>query len=237
MHTAGEPASPAPAGKGRVALGLVLFGIIELVHGIMALVPLLSDGAKINLLAPFSFLGVWLLAWLVWTDKRPVWAVLAYGSAVTLGSLAAGFLAGLISLPWKLISALLQHETTWLWFHAGYLGFLLALAAWLLWESTRAIESWRSSVRLPLSRWLAPTTFAAYAVIPVAAITWGILAFLQSEATRPATNQARQRHGEGFDYFVTNFNAQSANGHTRYQAEVIAYSTDELRFVPLRWEE
>lgn len=222
----------------RVATGLALLGAITLVDLLVGLGDAFRNEGQVNLLSPFGAIGVWVLAWLVWRGNKPVWAVLAYGSATSLAVLAGGIVGALLGMPPRLLVALGTHGP----FNASpgltFL-FLLVFAAafcWLLWETQRTKPLWAPSVRLPASRWVQPGAFLLY-LAPLAGLgTLGILNLIQGEWTRPVITRAQAQHGERFDYFVQSYHVQRQAGKTRHQATVIGYSPDEVRHFRLDWE-
>lgn len=233
-------AVPAPPGAAtRVAVGLVLFGAVDAVQGIVSLFAafrgLALSGGSINVAAPFSCLAFWLAAWLVWTDKRIIWPILAYLSALGLGGIVGAGIAGTIGLPGKLLQAIAASHPGWTGFYLAYLALLTALFAWLLIEAGR-IE-WKPVFPGPRRGWLKPRAFAAYSATFCALLTAGMLALLTGSWTGPVLARARQKLGPEYDYQLMSYHFRTVNGHTTHHAVVLAYSETELNQIALNWED
>lgn len=221
----------------RVALGLFLFGFLQLAEGLISFALSFRTGGTINLLAPFGFLWFWAAGALVWMDKRIIWPLLTYFSALGLGGLAGISLGFWLGVPGRLLTALRVAEPFWFWFYSAYglatAGFLL----WLMLQGEALQARWPASFRRPQIKWLQPRAFLAYLVLPGLLIVWGALALLQGGWTREAVSRARDEYGDAYDYLTINYHVQTTNGRTIHQAVVLAYTETEIRKIPLDWED
>jgi hypothetical protein len=229
---------PRPTAANRVALGLFLFGFVELAEGVAEIAAFVrTGGGTLNLLTPFSFLAPWTAALLVWKDKRVIWPILSYLSALGLGGLFGTAAALGLLLPRKLVLALARCEPAWFWFAAGYFVAVTIFLIWLLWEIGRSRSAWSRNFRLPRSRWLQPGACGVLATLPCALFVWVVILLLQGPWTRPAVERARAECGTGYDYWSLRFQVVTHNGRTRHEAVVLAYSDSELKQIPLHWED
>ena len=226
-----------PAAAIRVALGLFLFGFLQLAEGIFSLVLSFKHGGQINLLSPFGCLWFWAAGALVWMDKRFIWPLLTYFSALSIGALTGTALGFWLGVPGKLLSALQASEPFWFWFYSGYTVAAIVFLLWLMLEGEALHAHWPASFRRPQIKWLQPRAFLAYLVPPGLLFVWGILALLQGGWTREAVTRARDEYGGAYDYLTINYQVQTTNGHTSHQAVVIAYTESEIRKIPLDWED
>lgn len=229
--------SPRPVAAPRVAIGLVVFGLLQGIEGITDLVLSFKAGGTINLLAPFGFLWLWAAAMLVWTDKRIIWPLLTYFSALALGCLAGSIVGAGLGLPAKLLGAVRAAEPRWFWLYAVYAVAFSGLLLWLLLEGLRTRTAWPQSLPYPKNRWLQPPALGSYLLAPCAAFAWGILLLLQGSWTAPAIVRARQEYGNGYEYMTLNYNVTTTKGHTTHRAVVLAYSQSELHEIPLSWDD
>jgi len=226
------PAQPLPAAR-RVALGLLLYGCLDLVmSGVMLVGGLLATpgNVQINLLP--GFVIYWIAAWLVWKDKRSIWPVLAFLSAFVLGSILGSALGFGLGLPEKLAGAFFRNEPFWFWFYSCYGLFTAVFAGWLLAESQATRPHWRGGAT---PAWLQPKVFVAVGLIVGTASTWGIFALLQAGWTAPLVARARDQYGAGYQYLPIRYQFNSRNGQTTHDAVVLVYSEKEFRQVSLHW--
>ena len=232
------PARPAAAK--RVAIGLVVFGIFDLVTTVVSLVAVAraaahaGGGVHPNLNGLFSCLLYAVAAWMVWKDKRVIWPILAFLSAGGLG-LVIGVVAALLGrLPADLLRALaaagMGETSTWVAWAGVYLLFL----GWILWESQRV--DWGNAFRRPLRWWLRPSTCTAIMAILGAGFVVSLLGLLQSSWTAEAIARAREIHGGDRSYLVLNYHVHSTNQLSTHTAEVLAYGPDGVERIPLRWQ-
>ena len=234
------PASSAgrPAAAFRVVICLVVLGLLDLAQEVASIVAAFrsfGQGGRIHLNLPIGCLVMWFGAWLVWTDKRVVWPILAYFAAAALGVLAAGGLSLGLFVPLKLLRAFMATEPYWFGFSAIYLG-LSAACIVQVWREARLVE-WPHGSSMPRIRWLQPGAFAAYSGVLTAAVIALIMVLLYGSWTKPALERARQRMGDGYDYRLVSYNFQSVNGHTSYHAVVLAYTESQLDSIQLNWED
>lgn len=221
----------------RVAVGLFLFGFLQLAEGIFSLVLSFKEGGTVNLLSPFGCLWFWAAGALVWMDKRFIWPLLTYFSALSIGCLAGISLGFWLGVPGKLLSALHASEPFWFWFYSGYGLATLVFLLWLMFEGEALHAHWPVSFRRPQMKWLQPRAFVAYLVLPGLLFVWGMLALLQGSWTREAVSRARSEYGDTYDYITINYQVQTTNDRTTYQAVVLAYTESEIRKIPLDWED
>jgi len=229
-----EPRTRPPAAA-RVAVGLVLFGLLDLIHSIVTIVSAIKWGSTYNISLSPAFIPAWFAATLVWLDKRTIWPILAYASALILGSLIGGFAGCALGLPAKLVSTLAWSGS----FQFGsIMGYFLAFGIFLIWllleaEGTRTL--WRPAAK-STGKWLRPKACLVYSIAPTLLLTWGMLSLLlQGRWTEPAVQRARAEHGDGYDYLVTSYHFKSVNGRASYSAEVLAYNEKELKEIELQW--
>ena len=227
-----------PAAAGRVALGLFLFGLLDLgqdVYALSSALKAIKSGEGFHLNLPVTFLGIWAAALLVWLDKRVIWPILAYLSAAGLGSLVGGALVAGLGVPFKLVRAYATSEPAWFGFYAAYLVLTALFMIWVLMEARRV--AWPAGSAMPPTPWLKPGAFIGYGALLSGALFAGLLLLLNGSWTRPAVERARQRLGEGYDYQVLSYNFRSVNGHTTYHAVVLAYTDTQLESIQLNWED
>jgi hypothetical protein len=221
----------------RVAVVLFLFGFLQLAEGIFSFALSFKTGGTINLLAPFGFLWFWAAGVMVWMDKRIIWPLLTYFSALSIGCLAGVSLGFWLGVPGKLLTALRAAEPFWFWFYSGYGLVTVVFLLWLMFEGEALHARWPVSFRRPQIKWLQPRAFLAYLIPPGLLFVWGILALLQGGWTREAVARAREECGGAYDYITINYQVQTTNGRTAHQAVVLAYSESEIRKIPLDWED
>ena len=230
-----EPVRPVAAI--RVAAGLFLFGFLQLAEGIFSLVLSFKQGGQINLLSPFGCLWFWAAGTLVWLDKRFIWPLLTYFSALGFGCLVGGSLGFCLGVRGRLLSALQASEPFSFWFYSGYVMAAMVFLLWLMFEGETLHAHWPASFRRPQIRWLQPRAFLAYPVLPGLLFVWGVLALLQGDWTREAVTRARDEYGGAYDYLAINYQVQTSNGRTTHSAVVLAYTDSEIRRIPLDWED
>ncbi len=230
-----KPGRPAAA-KG-VVLGLVLFGFVQLAQNAFAMIEAIrSSRGQIDLLAPFTFLVTWGFAWLVWKDKRVVWPLLAYGSALCLAGLIGATGGAAVGMPPKLWAALWHSDWSWPRIYLGTWLLQMLFLGWLLREAEKTLDDWPAGFRAPSRRWLRPRTFLVGFIFPAALVTFGGLKLLQGPWTAPIVEQARSKYGAASDYYPVRYNFASRNGRTTWHAEVLAYSDRELKWIILDWQ-
>lgn len=221
----------------RVAAGLFLFGFLQLAEGIFSFVLSFRQGGQINLLSPFGCLWFWAAGALVWMDKRFIWPLLTYFSALGIGALAGTALGFWLGMPGRLLSAIQVSEPLSFWFYSGYVVAAMVFLLWLMLEGEALHAQWPASFRRPQMKWLQPRAFVAYLVLPLLLLVWGVLALLQGGWTREAVTRARDEYGSAYDYLTINYQVQTTNGRTTHQAVVLAYTESELRKIPIDWED
>lgn len=223
----------------RVTLGLVFFGLADLVQSIVSIIAAFKvfsqNGGTINLSAPLGCIGYWLAAWLVWNNKRIIWPILAYLAAIGSGFIAGPCLVLMFSVPLKLVRALVASYPGWFGFYLTYSVCTLVFFTWILIESCRA--EWPSSFPAPRNSWFRPRIFVTYAATAGALLAFGILTLLNGAWTEPVLARARKQLGNNYDYRVMNYYFRSVNGHTTYHAVVLAYNNTELNQVILNWKD
>lgn len=231
-----------PVAAGRVALGLVIFGVLDLTYSIASFVYTLlnlnwSEGQTVHLSMPGTFVVLWLCAWLVWRDKRFVWPIIAYMTAFGLGAIVGSAIAVGSCVPMKLIHAIAAQDRGNFIVTSGYSAVTAALLIWLAFESHRV--DWGSVLPRPRTRWLQPISAGAIGAVLSGVIVFGIVSAMTASWTKPVIERARRQLGPeyaSYDYFVSSYQSKTTNGHTKYQAVVVAYSETEYNWIKLNWE-
>jgi len=226
-----------PEAARRVAIGLALFGLLDLAQDIITIIGAVKAGGSIHINLPLTFMGLWAAALVVWLDKRVIWPIIAYLSALTLSALTGGAIGCYLGLPTKLMTVFARSEPLNFWWNMGHYLFSAVFLFWLLREAERTRALWRESAATPTNSWLQPRACLAYLVLPSALLTWGLLSLLQGGWTKPAVERARAEYGRGYDYMTINYQFTSRNGRTTHQAVVLAYSEAEIRRIPLSWSD
>lgn len=228
-----------PAAAGRVAAGLVIFGLVTLVEEVaaifLALRSSLANDSSIHLTLPMGFLGLWFAAWLVWNDKRVVWPIMTYLTAVGLGSVVGLLLAGLAVVPAKLIRAFALNESASFSFYAVYVGGSALFLAWISMEA-RSV-AWPHGWSRPRNSWLQPRAVIAYSAVVSGLLVVSLWSLLNGPWTKPALDRARLNLGPDYHYQVVNYDFRSVNGHATHHARVLAYTDTQLDSIQLNWED
>jgi hypothetical protein len=224
----------------RVGALLIAFGFVEIGLNVVYLVAALSGytlGQEMSFTISFGFAVYWIAAWLVFNQKRAIWPLMAYISALALGGLLGSTLGLGLGLPNKLILAIGRHSPFWLWFPltcgVAYGGFFL----WILLESLATRDRWPAGFQNRTNPWLQPRRFLGYGLVPSAVLTWLILALLQGAWGYVAADRAREKNGPQYDYFPINYQFRSINGQSSRHATVLAYSDAEIKIVSLTWSD
>lgn len=235
------PAQARPPGAVRVSVGLVLFGLWEVVSTIVGVWNAdFSQGFHLDLGSFLTFLAYWLAAWLVWTNRRFIWPLMAYLCAIALGGLVGVVIGTWLAVPARLVRAAL-HETVW--GEAGSFALLAwfvypAFVIWLLAESLRATRLTRSSVQ-KLAPLLRPAAVIGYSATMHALAVAALFSLLQGSWTHEAVARAKaaMKEGDRYDYLVINYQAHVANGKGRHRARVLAYDENGFEPIDLAWQD
>ena len=229
-----DPAStsvpPAARAARRVAVGFFACGFLALLDLPISAVAAYKSGGIIPIAFPLGFLVLWGIGVLFWRGYHFLWAPLAYLSASSLGATGGALLAAVLSLPWRLVLALMRHTNIWIGLHALLLAGVACLVAWFLFESSRVVAAGAPAARSP---WAEPRAFAAYAALPAVAFVGLALALLQGPWTKPARDEARRIYGDTCDYFVLSFQNRYQHGAMHGQVIVLLYNEDTLEQVTL----
>ncbi len=228
-----------PKAAERVALGLMIFGVLTLAQDIasifFAIKSFRTYHTSISLTLPLGFLGLWFVAWLVWKDKRAVWPIMDYLAAAGLGSALGGALVGFAVVPSKLVHAYAVNESGWFGFYAAYLAGSMIFLLWILLEARQV--AWPPGWHRPRSKWLRQPAVIVYSAVLCGVGVLLMWSLLTGPWTKPALERARRSLGNGYNYQILSYNFQSVNGHTTYHAVVLAYTDTQFDSIQLNWED
>jgi hypothetical protein len=137
--------------------------------------------------------------------------------------------------PWELSMMQMRLAGASVLGGAAVLASVLALLCWVV----RALGSEpvqaelvrtggkRSASRLPV----------AAGVVLVASVAWGVVAMTGGQDGERALQLARDALGPGYRYHVSEISFSSGGGRSATRASVTAWNTNEIRIVPVAWDE
>lgn len=165
----------------------------------------------------------------------PAARVARWFSAFTLALMIPLAIAIPFWFPGAYLATALRLQPRPLLLIASFALLLFGLLFWVFSELTSGpVEA--ALAGLPGKPWTLPLAwvFGAAAGVVLAGL---LLSFIHGQSAQQAVAQVREANGPAYRYFVSSLNVSIRNGERRVSATVVAFNPEEIRYIPVAWND
>jgi hypothetical protein len=215
-----------------VGITLILIGVLDIGWMIWCIAHQQSYSSSFNIFAVIA--GILLVRGGLRTAN-----VVAYFSAFMLSGFIGALLVFPLLMPLDLMLTYLRIYPASFSISLLVATSVLVLLGWIYRRLTAPHVMVAIAERYPrcTSFWRRPRTgfYVGIALVVILVVSLGFM--LHGATTERAIAEAKQKVGEGYKFHVSSWNMHSSGGHSHYGAVVTAYRQNEIRQIPIEWDE